>query len=62
MSDLPPSPGHGDSTSTGRDPGRSAVGTRPRWVNAFGIAAGVLVVVFLIVHLAGSMGGMAGRH
>ncbi|MGW2649080.1 hypothetical protein ACWC2T_30210 [Streptomyces sp. NPDC001393] len=45
----------GDHTSVER---HEPVPGRPRWVNAFGIAAGALVVVFLIVHLAGGMNGM----
>ena len=28
-------------------------GTMPRWVKVFGIVAAVLVVVFVILHLAG---------
>ncbi|MFE6156604.1 hypothetical protein [Streptomyces sp. NPDC057889] len=36
--------------------------SRPRWVNLFGVATLALVVVFVIVHLAGGMGGMTGHH
>ncbi|MEO7015084.1 MAG: hypothetical protein ABI130_02065 [Leifsonia sp.] len=34
----------------------------PRWVIAFGVTAVVLVGVFVVVHLAGGMGGMAMHH
>ncbi|MEO7017808.1 MAG: hypothetical protein ABI067_14925 [Leifsonia sp.] len=34
----------------------------PGWVMAFGVAAVLLVGVFIVVHLAGGMGGMAMQH
>lgn len=40
------------------DPAAPPEGT-PRWVKAFGITAGVLIVIFLAVHIAG--GGL-GHH
>ena len=39
--------------------GRDELPARPRWVKAFGFAALILVVMFVVIHLAG--GGM-GHH
>lgn len=50
MPDLPPSSGNGDSGDE--------TGT-PRWVKVFGVIAIVLVVLFVILHLAG---GGFGHH
>jgi hypothetical protein len=47
MADSPRSPHTGDDTGT------------PRWVYVFGIIALVLVLVFVVLHLAGA--GMSGH-
>lgn len=44
----------------GKQDQRTAVGTTPRWVKAFAIAGGVLVLAFVILHLTGSMSSMHG--
>jgi hypothetical protein len=49
MTDLPTSPD-----------ARSTAPSTPRWVKVSGIIAGVLVLAFVVMHLAG--GGMAGHH
>ncbi len=60
MTTQPPTgkPGAEDTPSS---PQRPKTGT-PRWVIACGIAAAVLIGTFLVVHLAGGMGGMAMHH
>jgi hypothetical protein len=57
MTDLPPS---SDASAAGVGPGRGAAPSTPRWVKVSGIIAGVLVLAFLVMHVAG--GGMAGHH
>lgn len=63
MADLPPYPDSRDDTGndTGARSGRGSAPSTPRWVKVFGIAAViVLVVLFVIQHLAGvGMGGHA---
>ena len=34
-------------------PGRESAGAMPRWVQVFGLIGGVLVVLFVILHLTG---------
>jgi hypothetical protein len=63
MTDLPPVPN--SRGTTGVAPGRGPVGRgpapiTPRWVKVSGFTAGVLVLAFVIMHLAG--GGMVGHH
>jgi hypothetical protein len=57
MTDLPPS---SDASAAGVGPGRGAAPSTPRWVKVSGIIAGLLVLAFLVMHVAG--GGMAGHH
>jgi hypothetical protein len=54
-SPYPDSNGDGDVR-----PGRGSTPGRPRWVKVLGSIAGVLVLVFVVLHLAG--GGMGGHH
>ena len=51
---------HGDGAETTR--GRRSDGSpapRPRWVTAFLVVAGAVVVVALVLHVTGLVGGMA---
>jgi hypothetical protein len=61
MADLPPDVEttgvNGDETRTRPDPGSPP--STPRWVKALGLAVLVLVLVFVILHLAG--GGFGGH-
>ncbi|MDX6345805.1 MAG: hypothetical protein QOF84_595 [Streptomyces sp.] len=57
MTDLPSSP---DTSSAAGGPGRGSAPSTPRWVKVSGIIAGVLVLAFVVMHLAG--GGMDGHH
>jgi hypothetical protein len=55
MADPPPYPDTGDDTEAEPDRG-SATGT-PRWVSVFGIIiAIVLVLLFVVLHLTGTLG------
>lgn len=54
-----PDPTDTPDAGSGRKPVRSAEPGTPRWVKAFLIAAVILVVAFVVIHLAG--GGM-GSH
>ncbi|WP_164835844.1 hypothetical protein [Actinacidiphila soli] len=58
MTDLPPAPDSRGTTGVG--PGRGPAPITPRWVKVSGIIAGVLVVAFVVMHIAG--GGMGGHH
>ncbi|MBA3498668.1 MAG: hypothetical protein M3Q93_13310 [Gemmatimonadota bacterium] len=55
MADVPPEPN--DRTSV--TPGRGSTTSTPRWVWVFGVIAIVLVLLFVIQHLAG--GGLGGH-
>jgi hypothetical protein len=61
MADLPPYPDSngdtGDDTRVRLD--RESTTSTPRWVKVFGISAIVLVLLFVIMHLAG--GGFGGH-
>jgi len=55
MADPPPYPDTGDDTGVGPDRG-SATST-PRWVSVLGIIiAIVLVLLFVVLHLTGTLG------
>ena len=57
MADSPPYPdSNGD---TGVEPDRRSTNSTPRWVKVFGIIALVLILLFVILHLAG--GGLGGH-
>jgi len=60
MADVPPYPdSNGDTADdTGVGPGGGSTASTPRWVYVFGIIAGVLVLLFVILHLTGcGLGG-----
>lgn len=61
MDDLPPDRDTRDDSNpgTGVRRGRGPVTGAPRWVKVFGIIAIVLVLIFVISHLAG---GGKGSH
>ncbi|WP_426998463.1 hypothetical protein [Pseudarthrobacter sp. N5] len=61
MADLPPDRDTKDSPhpDTGARRRRGPLAGAPRWVKVFGIIAVVLVLLFVISHLAG--GGMGGH-
>jgi hypothetical protein len=55
MADRPP-----DSESKREPPGRGLSSSTPRWARWFWISVFVLILAFVIVHLAG--GGLGGHH
>jgi hypothetical protein len=57
MSDLPPHPDANGDSGAGSDRGLTA--STPRWVYVFGIIAIILILLFVILHLAG--GGPGGH-
>lgn len=61
MADLPPDSDTSDGSNpdTGVRRHRGPVAGAPRWVKVFGIIAVVLVLLFVISHLAG--GGIGGH-
>ncbi len=58
MADAPAEPDSKGGTDVAPSPGSSEEST-PRWVYVFGIIAIVLVLLFVILHLAG--GGLVGH-
>ena len=50
MADSPPNPDSNDDTRAG--PGRGSTTSTPRWVKLFAIIALVLVLLFIILHVA----------
>ncbi|MGI8479757.1 MAG: hypothetical protein ACR2M2_07880 [Gaiellaceae bacterium] len=55
MADPPPYPDTGDATGVGRD--RGSASGRPRWVAVLGIIlAIVLILLFVVLHLTGTLG------
>jgi hypothetical protein len=55
MADPPPYPDTGDDTGVGRE--RGSASGRPRWVAVLGILiAIVLVLLFVVLHLTGTLG------
>ena len=59
MVDLPPSDDHGSDGDHGRDSAADDGPSTPRWVKGFGIAAVLLVVLFVVLHLV--RGGFRGH-
>ncbi len=59
MADLPPYPDSNDD-DTGVRPTADRPPSTPRWVKVSGIIVGVLVLVFVILQLTGTMG--VGEH
>jgi hypothetical protein len=57
MADPPHYPDNGDDTGVGPDSESTA--STPRWVKVSGIIVVVLVLLFVVVHLAG--GGLRGH-
>ncbi|WP_321548563.1 hypothetical protein [Hyalangium rubrum] len=51
MANLPPNPDSNGDTGVG--PGRESPPSTPRWVYVFGTIFIVLVLLFVILHLAG---------
>lgn len=63
MAEEPPSPdpkrGLHDGPDNGRDDNPEDAAGTPRWVKAFGVVAAVLVLMFVVLHLA--RGGFRGH-
>ncbi|NUQ73897.1 MAG: hypothetical protein HUU21_10095 [Polyangiaceae bacterium] len=57
MADPPPYPDPGDDTGVGPD--RESSTSTPRWVKVSGLITVIMVLLFVVVHLAG--GGFRGH-